>query len=76
MSRDDTDRKTPRQFKSRLHEQVPMYVNARAIIEQGSDEERMILIQVRNKPHEGRKWLELPGGRVEEFESLVGALKR
>ena len=53
-----------------------MYVNTRAIIEQEISEERMILIQVRNKPDEGGKWLELPGGRVEEFESLVSALKR
>ena len=36
-----------------------MFVNARAIIEQGSDEERMILVQMRNKTHEGGKWLEL-----------------
>lgn len=53
-----------------------MYVNARAIIEQETDEGIMIVVQVRNKPHEGGKWLELPGGRVEEFESLVSALKR
>lgn len=53
-----------------------MYVNARAIIEHDVDRISMILIQVRNKPHEGGKWLELPGGRVEEFESLVSALKR
>lgn len=53
-----------------------MYVNARAIIEHDVDGISMILIQVRNKPHEGGKWLELPGGRVEEFESLVSALKR
>ena len=53
-----------------------MYVNARAIIEQETDEGIMIVVQVRNKPHEGGKWFELPGGRVEEFESLVSALKR
>lgn len=53
-----------------------MYVNARAIVENEIDNERVILIQVRNKPREGGKWLELPGGRVEEFESLVSALKR
>ena len=41
-----------------------MYVNSRAIIEQETDEGSMILIQVRNKPYEGGKWLELPGGRV------------
>jgi 8-oxo-dGTP pyrophosphatase MutT (NUDIX family) len=53
-----------------------MYVNARAIIEQKIDEVSMIVVQMRNKPHEGGKWLELPGGRVEEYESLVSALKR
>lgn len=53
-----------------------MYVNARAIIEHDMDDLAMILIQIRNKPYEGGKWLELPGGRVEEFESLVNALKR
>jgi 8-oxo-dGTP pyrophosphatase MutT (NUDIX family) len=49
-----------------------MYVNARAIIERETSSGTMILIQVRNKPYEGGKWLELPGGRVEEFESLAG----
>jgi len=53
-----------------------MYVNARAIIEQEAADGVMILIQVRNKPYEGGKWHELPGGRVDEFESLVRALKR
>lgn len=53
-----------------------MYVNTRAIIEQEINEVSMIVVQVRNKPHEGGKWLELPGGCVEEFESLVSALKR
>jgi 8-oxo-dGTP pyrophosphatase MutT (NUDIX family) len=53
-----------------------MYVNARAIIEKEADGESMIVVQIRNKPHEGGKWLELPGGRVEEFESLVSALRR
>lgn len=53
-----------------------MYVNARAIIEQKTADGMKILVQVRNKPYEGEKWLELPGGRVEEFESLVTALRR
>jgi 8-oxo-dGTP pyrophosphatase MutT (NUDIX family) len=53
-----------------------MYVNARAIIERETDEGTMIVVQVRNKPYEGGKWLELPGGRVEEFESLISALRR
>jgi 8-oxo-dGTP pyrophosphatase MutT (NUDIX family) len=53
-----------------------MYVNVRAIIKRTNPEGLEILIQVRNKPHEGGKWLELPGGRVEEFESLIDALRR
>ena len=53
-----------------------MHVNARAIIERETAAGVEIVLQVRNKPHEGGKWLELPGGRVEEFESLVEALKR
>ncbi len=53
-----------------------MYVNVRAIIEQEIDGVTMIVIQVRNKLYEGGKWLELPGGRVEEFESFANALKR
>ncbi len=53
-----------------------MHVNARAIIERETPTSREILIQTRNKPHEGGKWIELPGGRVEEFESLVAAIKR
>jgi len=53
-----------------------MYVNARAIVEKQAVNGTMILIQTRNKPYEGRKCLELPGGRVEEFESLINALRR
>lgn len=53
-----------------------MYCNCRAIIERDGSGGREILIQVRNKPYEGGTGLELPGGRVEEFESLVEALRR
>jgi ADP-ribose pyrophosphatase YjhB (NUDIX family) len=53
-----------------------MYVNARAIIERETAAGIEIVVQIRDKPHEGGKWIELPGGRVEEFESLVSALKR
>jgi 8-oxo-dGTP diphosphatase len=53
-----------------------MHVNARAIIERETPTGKEIVLQIRNKPHEGGKWLELPGGRVEEYESLVEALKR
>jgi len=53
-----------------------IHVNARAIIEWTTPSGPEILIQVRNKPHEGGKWIELPGGRVEEFESLIDAFRR
>ena len=53
-----------------------MHVNARAIIERSTPGGLEIVVQVRNKPYEGGKWIELPGGRVEEFESLVHALRR
>lgn len=35
-----------------------------------------LLIQTRNKPYEGSTRIELPGGRVEDFESLLDALRR
>jgi 8-oxo-dGTP pyrophosphatase MutT (NUDIX family) len=53
-----------------------MFVNARALIERETLAGREILLQMRNKPYEGHKPLELPGGRVEEFESLLTALRR
>lgn len=53
-----------------------MFVNARAVIERETPGGPEIVVQIRNKPAEGGKWIELPGGRVEEFESLIGALKR
>ncbi|MBN1581257.1 MAG: NUDIX hydrolase [Anaerolineae bacterium] len=53
-----------------------MHVNARAIIERETANGVEIVVQVRNKPHEGGKWIELPGGRVEEFEPLIEALTR
>jgi len=53
-----------------------MFVNARAIVERDTPAGTEIVIQTRNKPHEGGKTIELPGGRVEEFESLIDALKR
>lgn len=51
-----------------------IYVNARAIIERCIGDTTEIVIQTRNKP--GQEKLELPGGQVNEFESLVDALKR
>jgi 8-oxo-dGTP pyrophosphatase MutT (NUDIX family) len=56
--------------------QIIMHVNARAIIERETSNGWEIIIQMRNKPEEGGKWIELPGGRVEEFESFLDALRR
>lgn len=53
-----------------------MFFNSRAIIERKTPNGVEILVQMRNKPYEGRTSIELPGGRVEEFESLVGTLRR
>ena len=53
-----------------------MHFNARALIERVNGEQVELLIQIRNKPYEGRTSIELPGGRVEEYESLVAALRR
>ena len=52
-----------------------MFVNARAIIERDIDGERRVYLQWRTKPNEPR-FLELPGGRIDEFEPIVDALKR
>ncbi|MCY7486918.1 NUDIX hydrolase [Paenibacillus alvei] len=51
------------------------FVNSRAIIERNFNNERQIVIQTRNKPHEPLK-IELPGGRIEPYESLTQALRR
>ena len=53
-----------------------MFFNCRAIIERDGPGGREILVQERYKPYEAQPRMELPGGRVEEFESLVGALRR
>lgn len=53
-----------------------MYVNARAIIERMTPDGGVeILLQTRDKPGQARQ-LELPGGQVEPFESLLAALCR
>jgi 8-oxo-dGTP diphosphatase len=59
-----------------IDSEVIMFFNCRAIIERGGPDGKEVLIQERNKPHEGQTCLELPGGRVEEFESLIDTLKR
>ncbi|MGO4528546.1 NUDIX hydrolase [Paenibacillus sp. 2TAF8] len=50
------------------------YVNARAIIERKGNDNIEIIIQTRNKKDEIS--LELPGGRLELFESILDGLKR
>jgi len=52
-----------------------VYVNARAIIEKSTPEGVQILLQTRDKPGQ-RAQLELPGGQVEAFESLIDTLRR
>jgi len=54
-----------------------MYVNARAIIERTAvdDGGLEVLLQTRDKTGQ-RPQLELPGGQVEVFESLLDALRR
>ncbi|HWI63253.1 MAG TPA: NUDIX domain-containing protein [Symbiobacteriaceae bacterium] len=52
-----------------------MYVNSRAIIERETAGGTEILLQVRDRPNEPQQ-LELPGGQIEEYESILGALAR
>jgi len=51
------------------------YVNSRAIIEREHKGHKQIVIQTRNKPGEPLT-IELPGGRIEPYESLIVALTR
>lgn len=53
-----------------------IYVNARAIIERETEGGTEIVIQTRSTAHRGIKALELPGGRIEDYESWLDALKR
>jgi 8-oxo-dGTP pyrophosphatase MutT (NUDIX family) len=53
-----------------------IHVNTRALIERIENNQLELLIQIRNKPYEGSTRIELPGGRVEEFEPLIDALRR
>ncbi len=52
-----------------------IYVNARAIIERKISNKTEIIVQIRNKQGDSGK-LELPGGQVNEYESLIDAVKR
>ena len=51
------------------------YVNARAVIERDGEHGREVLLQVRAKPGQPRT-LELPGGQLDPFESILAALRR
>lgn len=53
-----------------------IHVNIRAIIERDGPNGTEILIQKRVKSNEKESPFELPGGRLEEFESLIEGLKR
>jgi 8-oxo-dGTP diphosphatase len=50
-------------------------VNSRAIIERTRNETIEIVVQTRNK-QDGPQRIELPGGRIDQYESLVKALIR
>ncbi|WP_078380683.1 NUDIX hydrolase [Sutcliffiella halmapala] len=52
-----------------------MFVNVRAIIERDNKGEKEIIIQTRNKPNQPQLF-ELPGGQLEEYESLIDCLSR
>jgi 8-oxo-dGTP pyrophosphatase MutT (NUDIX family) len=49
--------------------------NSRAIIERTIKDTVEIIVQTRNKP-DGPQRIELPGGRIEQYESLITALIR
>lgn len=53
-----------------------IYVNVRALIIRETDFGEEILVQRRVKKHEENNLMELPGGRLEKFETLIGCLKR
>ena len=48
-----------------------IYLNARALIERKTSSGAELVLQTRDKEHEHYQTLELPGGRVELFESLI-----
>lgn len=53
-----------------------MHVNVRAIIERNGTNGTEIVIQKRVKSNEDKTPYELPGGRLERFESFLEGLKR
>jgi hypothetical protein len=50
-----------------------MHVNARAIVVRKTQSGVEIMLQLRNKPHEGIPTRELPGGRCEIRQSIIAA---
>lgn len=52
-----------------------IHVNVRAIVIQKIENETLVLIQKR-KRHGEPEYYELPGGRIEEYESITDAIKR
>ncbi|MCL6661638.1 NUDIX hydrolase [Paenibacillus amylolyticus] len=52
-----------------------MYVNVRAMIERVVNGELQLYLQIRDKPNQPKAW-ELPGGQLEEYESMIDGLKR
>ncbi|MDF2540447.1 MAG: phosphohydrolase [Herbinix sp.] len=52
-----------------------IHVNARAIVIQELDHRLNIVVQKRQRPGEP-EYYELPGGRIEEYESMTDAVKR
>jgi 8-oxo-dGTP pyrophosphatase MutT (NUDIX family) len=53
-----------------------IHVNVRAVIERETPAGAEIILQIRNKPAEGSKCIELPGGRIEPYEPFAEALRR
>ncbi|SDC64329.1 NUDIX domain-containing protein [Shouchella lonarensis] len=53
-----------------------IHVNVRALIIRNVDDEEEILVQRRVKENESETPIELPGGRLEEYESFIDGLRR
>lgn len=58
-----------------MEDTLMFFVNSRAIIERYVNNEIEIVVQDRNKTSAPKK-IELPGGRIEMYESLTAALRR
>jgi 8-oxo-dGTP diphosphatase len=54
---------------------MTIFVNARAFVEREGSEENEVLLQIRSRSGEPER-LELPGGQIDPFESVLAALKR